>query len=147
MRMLSVAYWAFMIVALGWLGSQIFDSSDPVRIIDLSARPAALRAGDPVRVHTAVQRFKRCDIRLDWSIEDSRGEIFRFAPRFGHAPGPVGLDEYTTPFETSRGMAVGSAVLRITMQARCPGNDLQALAPLVMELPDVPFEVSPAEAP
>jgi hypothetical protein len=33
------------------------------------------------------------------------------------------------------------------MQARCPGNHLQALAPLVMKLPDVPFEISPAEAP
>ena len=143
LRVLSAAYWTLMIVGLGWLGAQVFDRGDPVRIFSLSATPAAIHAGEPVEVYTVLQRFKRCDIRLDWSIEDSRGEIFRFAPRFGHAPGPVGHDDYTTPYETSRGMAPGAAVLRITMQARCPGNYLQALAPLVMELPDVAIDVLP----
>lgn len=147
MRSLSAAYWTFMIVAPGWLGSQVFDRGDPVTFRVVQARPAAVRAGDALGVFVSLQRFKRCDVRLDWSIEDSRGEIFRFAPRFGHAPGPVGPDEYTTPYETSRGMAPGGAVLRITMQARCPGNYLQALAPLVMELPEVGFEVLPAAPP
>ena len=147
LRVLSAIYWSFMIVCVGWLGAQVFDRGDPVRIFSLTATPSAIHAGEPVKVYTMLQRFKRCDVRLDWSIEDSRGEIFRFAPRFGHAPGPVGRDDYTTPYETSRGMAPGAAVLRITMQARCPGNYLQALAPLVMELPDVAFDVLPPARP
>ena len=134
-----------MIVALGWLGSQVFDRGDPVSFLIVEARPSAVRAGEAVCVYVKLHRLKRCDVRLDWSIENSRGEIFRFAPRFGHAPGPEGLDDYTTPYETSRGMAPGPATLRITMQARCPGNYLQALAPLVTELPEVPFTVSSTE--
>ena len=144
LRVVSLVYWACMIVALGWLGSQVLDRGDPVTILTMIAEPNIVRAGEPVRVHTALHRFKSCDVRLDWSVQDSRGEIFRFAPRFGHAPGP---EDYTVTYDTSRGMAPGPARLHVTMQAQCPGNYLQALAPLVMELPDVRFDVAPDAAP
>lgn len=147
LRVISLVYWACMIVALGWLGYQVLDRGDPVAIVSLTADPFVVRAGDPVRVRTVLHRYKRCDIRLDWSIQDSRGEIFRFAPRFGHAPGPVGPDTYTVSYETSRAMALGPATLRVTMQAHCPGNYLQALAPLVMEIPDIAFDVAASAPP
>ena len=138
---MNIAYWVFILTCLGFVTEQVLDRSRPSTIISMTAEPRLVVAGQPVRVHTVVDRHRRCDYAIEWSIVDSLHEVHHYGPKEMRAPGAPGPDDYVLGYDTSQNLPAGPASLLISLRGVCPGNYLEKWWPLVLDMPEVGFDV------
>ena len=141
LRLCNLIYWAAVICALGWLCAQIIDRQAPVVIRSATLLTPQIAAGEPVRVSYVVSRLRTCETDVTWSVYDGVGEIHRFGPLHVSAPGLPGMDSFIRGWATPGNAAGGNGRLRVVLAFACPGNYLQAIYPVTMVLPDLPFTI------
>jgi hypothetical protein len=144
MRACNLAYWFSVMAALTWLSAQAVDRQAPVIVHSATLLTDRIRPGEPVRVSYAVTRIRTCATDLTWSVYDGAQEIHSFGPVHVEAAGLPATETYTRAWATPVNAAPGLARLRVVLAFQCPGNYLQAVYPITLVLPDLPFAIDVA---
>ena len=130
---------SFASVIAGILGLWAADREPPIYVI--KAEPVkTVWPGDELQLRYTVYRRKSCETNIDRFIFDS--QLVRYVLddlAFSGAPGPLGESTYVARVAIPAKFAIGQARYRVISKFVC--NPLQRIWPIVVESPDVVFDV------
>ena len=134
---------AMAIVTLVWLCGQALDRSLPVHGVRAELVTPDVPVGERVKVHYDLVRDRVCAVDITASIIDGADVPWPLVTLHRDVTGPPGPDHFTRSWQVPLEAAPGPARLRVGWAYACPGNYLEALSPLPLAFPDMPFTIAP----
>lgn len=124
-----------------WGALQIHNRRIPVANVEATLlTPTAAPLGR-IGVHYELDRLEVCAVDIQTSIIDGAGELRPLVTLHRDVAGPTGHDRFSRSWQIPQEAAPGPALLRVGWSYTCPGNYTEALSPLPLALPDLPFTI------